>query len=433
VVVTSGADRASAEASETFPTARGGTPAPGRVYYGWIILAALAVTEPTSWGVVYYAFGVLLEPMHRDFGWDQAFITGAFSLAILVSAVAAVPVGRILDSHGARALMTLGSSGAALLVLAWASAESLVAFYAIWIGLGVVMSAVLYEPAFAVVAAWFDRDRTKAMTLLTLAGALASPIFVPLTAWLAGRWGWRTALVVLALVLAVVTIPVHALILRRRPSDLGLRPAGDEGGRATEINSEAHRHAGRARVVRGASFRWLAVAFWLLTFTTMAVAVHMIPLLLDRGLGQATAVTAAALVGGMQLPGRILLGPLERRLSPRTVALSVFLLQALGLVALATARGATGVFVFAVLFGVGAGASTLVRATVVARLYRVENYGSISGVLAMFVMSARALAPLAVSLAYGLLDGYRPVLWALVAMSLAAFGALLFVERPSAR
>ncbi len=406
----------------------------GRLYYGWVILAALAVTEPTSWGVVYYAFGVLLDPMRQEFGWDQAYLTGAFSLAVLVSAVAAVPVGRILDRHGARVLMTLGSCGAALLVLAWASAESLIGFYAVWAGLGVVMAAVLYEPAFAVVATWFDKDRTKAMLLLTLAGGLASPIFVPLTAWLAAHWGWRTALVVLATVLAIVTVPLHALLLRRRPSDLKL-PVGRarSEGKARVDRGDELRSVERRRAIRSESFRWLAAAFWLQTFASMAVAVHMIPLLLDRGLGTGMAVAGAAVVGGMQLPGRLLLGPLERRVSAGTIAVSVFLLQALGLAALATTTGAAGVFVFAALFGVGAGASTLVRATVVARLYGVESYGSISGVLAMFATSARALAPLAASVGYGLAGGYRPVLWALVALSFASVGAQLFVERADAR
>jgi MFS family permease len=428
VAVTTAASRAS-----TVP----GAPTPAlppagteRLYYGWVILATLAVTEPTSWGVVYYAFGVLLEPMQREFGWDQAYLTGAFSLAVLVSAAAAVPVGRILDRHGARVLMTLGSSAAALLVVAWASVESLAGFYAVWVGLGVVMAAVLYEPAFAVLATWFERDRTRAMTLLTLAGALASPVFVPLTAWLAARWGWRTALVVLASILALVTIPPHALLLRRRPSDLGLRPTGapHAGGSGALGDSATLRSAERSRVLRSAGFRWMSVAFWLQTFATMAVAVHLIPLLLDRGLGHGTAVAAAAVVGGMQIPGRVLLGPLERRVSARRLAVWVFLLQALGLVVLSTSGGAAGVFVFAALFGAGAGAATLVRATVVARLYGVENYGSISGVLAMFATTARAVAPLAASLGYGLAGGYGPVLWALVAVSLAAVGAQFFVE-----
>jgi MFS family permease len=315
-------------------------------------------------------------------------------------------------------------------VLAWASAESLIGFYAVWAGLGVVMAAVLYEPAFAVVATWFDKDRTKAMLLLTLAGGLASPIFVPLTAWLAAHWGWRTALVVLATVLAIVTIPLHALLLRRRPSDMGLLRGLERSESEARVDRGAEaRSVERRRALRSESFRWLAAAFWLQTFASMAVAIHMIPLLLDRGLGTGMAVAGAAVVGGMQLPGRLLLGPLERRVSAGTIAVSVFLLQALGLAALATTTGAAGVFVFAALFGVGAGASTLVRATVVARLYGVESYGSISGVLAMFATSARALAPLAASVGYGLAGGYRPVLWALVALSFASVGAQMYVER----
>jgi MFS family permease len=132
-------------------------------------VATLAVTETTSYGVLAYAFGVFLLPMQQELGWSRTALTGAYSLAIIVSGVAAIPVGRWLDRHGARTLMTAGSAGATVLVLAWAHVTDLVAFYAIWTGIGLVMAAVLYEPAFAVIATWFRdaADRTRALLALT--------------------------------------------------------------------------------------------------------------------------------------------------------------------------------------------------------------------------------------------------------------------------
>ena len=186
---------------------------------GWGIVGALSVTETVSWGILYYAFAVFLIPMQHELGFSTAELTGAFSLALLVSAVAGIAVGRYLDRHSPRGLMTAGSIAGTLLVLAWSQVDGLAAFYALWLAIGLVMAVVLYEPAFTVLAKWFpDADqRRRAMTALTLVAALASFIFLPLSQALVDAHGWRDALVILALVLGAITIPLHALVLRRAP------------------------------------------------------------------------------------------------------------------------------------------------------------------------------------------------------------------------
>src|SRR5215207_7944514 len=123
--------------------------------------------------------------------------------------------------------MTLGSIGGTLLLLAWARTDSLPAFYLLWLAMGSAMAATLYEPAFTVVAVWFHRLRSRALLLLTFVAGFASTIFLPVATRLIEQWGWRQALVALAVFLAVTTIPAHALILRRRPEDLGLLPDGE--------------------------------------------------------------------------------------------------------------------------------------------------------------------------------------------------------------
>jgi MFS family permease len=100
---------------------------------GWRLVATLAASETTAYGVLAYAFGVFLVPMQQELGWSRTALTGAYALAIIVSGVAAIPVGRWLDRHGARALMTTGAGVASLLVLAWAQASDLAVFYAIWL------------------------------------------------------------------------------------------------------------------------------------------------------------------------------------------------------------------------------------------------------------------------------------------------------------
>ena len=140
----------------------------GALYYGWVLVGALGITEAISWGVLYYAFSVFLAPMEAELGWSRGATTGAFSLALVVSGIAAVPVGRWLDRHGGRLLMSVGSVVGTLLVLAWAGSDNLLLFYLIWAAIGLVMATLLYEPAFAVVAVWFDHKRARALTALTL-------------------------------------------------------------------------------------------------------------------------------------------------------------------------------------------------------------------------------------------------------------------------
>ncbi|HYX89222.1 MAG TPA: MFS transporter [Gaiellaceae bacterium] len=105
---------------------------PRAAQYGWTIVAVLAVTEMVSWGVLYYAFAVFLPSMQHALGWSRTELTGAFSLALATSALAAVPVGRWLDRHSPRALMTIGSLAGALLVLAWSQVHDLLVFYVVW-------------------------------------------------------------------------------------------------------------------------------------------------------------------------------------------------------------------------------------------------------------------------------------------------------------
>src|SRR5437868_751786 len=118
------------------------------LFYGWVLVLALALTETISWGVLYYGFGVFLGPMQAELGWSRAALTGAFSLALLVSGFAGIPIGRWLDRHGPRALMTAGSIAATLLVVAWSRVAEPALFYVVWALIGLAMAAVLYEPAF---------------------------------------------------------------------------------------------------------------------------------------------------------------------------------------------------------------------------------------------------------------------------------------------
>ncbi|HUG16061.1 MAG TPA: MFS transporter [Thermomicrobiales bacterium] len=397
------------------------------MYYGWAMVLALSITETTSFGILYYAFAVFLTPMHEDLGWSVAQLTGAFSLALLISGVAAVPVGRWLDRRGPRALMTAGSIVATLLVLAWAMVDSLIVYYLIWIGIGVVMAAVLYEPAFYVVATWFRRGRGRALTVLTFLAGLASVIFIPLASVLVNAYDWRTALVILALILGVVTIPLHGLVLRRNPEALGLEVDGGRVGSAgsAPVSGSLETSVTVREALRAVPFWWLNAAFFLANLATMTIIVHLIPYLIREGYSPAFAASAAGAIGLLALPGRLIFTPLGGRIERRYVTAGIFACQTVALLVLLLSQSTAGVIAFVILFGIGFGAITPARAALVSEMYGPAHYGSINGIVSMFITASRGIAPFGAGVLFTILASYQPVLWTTFAVSLLASVAAL--------
>jgi MFS family permease len=379
----------------------------------WAIVGALSVTETVSWGILYYAFAVFLLPAQRELEVSTAQLTGAFSLALLISGVAGIGVGRFLDHRSPRALMTAGSVAGVLLVLAWSRVDSLLAFYAVWIAIGLVMATVLYEPAFTVLAKWFPLPgpRRRAMTAMTLVAALASFIFLPLSQALVDAHGWRDALVVLALILAAVTVPLHALVLRPAPGPSRDRPPAAPSATASDA-------------LTSRPFWLLLAAFFLATFTGIAMTVLGIPFLLERGYSAPFAAFAVGLVGVSQIPGRAVFAALAARVPPAWSTAAVFALIALGIAVVVSVHSTAAVVVGLVLLGMGNGMTTLARATTIADRYGARAYGTIGGVAAAVTTGARAAGPVAAA-AYAALVGYGALLWTLAGLAAAA-AALAF-------
>ena len=390
------------------------SPRPAWRTRAWGIVGALSVTETVSWGILYYAFAAFLVPMQRDLGYSAAQLTGAFSLALAASALAGVVVGRHLDRHSPRALMTIGSVVGVALVVGWSQVEGLAAFYALWLAIGVVMAAVLYEPAFTVVAKHFPEpgERRRAMTAMTLVAALASFIFLPLSQLLIDTYGWRDALLILAAVLAIATVPLHALVLRPGPT----QPAHTSGSTL----------AGDA--FRSLPFWLLSGAFVLASLSTIAMTVFSIPFLLERGHSAAFAAFAVGLIGVSQIPGRVLFGPLAARLPRAEATASVFALIAIGITVVVTVHSTAAVIVGLVLLGMGNGMATLARATAIADLYGAGAYGTIASVAGGMTTAARAAGPFAAAV-YAAAVGFTALLWTLAALALAAAALAYRAER----
>ncbi|WSA74557.1 MFS transporter [Streptomyces sp. NBC_01799] len=373
-------------------------------------LPALCATQITSWGIVYYAFPVLNPQITAQAGWSAGATTAAFSAALIISAVAGIRVGRILDQCGPRMVMTTGSVLGTISLVIVAAAPNLPAFFAGWMLAGLAMASTFYQPAFAALTRWWAPDHVRALTIVTLAGGLASTVFAPLTALLAAHFSWRGTYVLLATMLAAITIPTHALALR---GDWPKAPP-------------APPHASGGAVTRSRTFWLLASVFTLSAFAMYAVVVALVPLLLERGYTTTQAAWTLGLGGAGQTVGRTLYAALARRAS---VTARTAVVVALGGIATAAFSAVPGPYALLVAMSVAAGIVrgnlTLLQATAVTDRWGTTHYGRLSGLLAAPATTAAALAPFAGTALAAALGGYPQLFATLAAVSgLAAVLAL---------
>lgn len=369
----------------------------------------LGIGQCVNWGVLYYAFAVLLLPVEAELGAARWIVTGAFSLALLVSALAAPIVGRRCDRGHAPRLMRTGGYAAAGLLAVWALAPGLWTLYLCWAGLGLCMAAALYEPAFAVIGRAHDDmgARLRALGIVTLCGGLASTVFLPLTDAIVRAAGWRAGVIALAGVLALSTAIVDRFAL----------------GPVTLIRDRARNTGVPERPSRSGAPPWfLIAAFGFTSLSGAAVIANLVPALAERSVAPATAAAFGGIFGLMQLPGRALMT--HGRFSPPPFGLlaASLALQAAGLVLWASVPSAASAFAGLASFAIGSGLTTLVRPYLVHAVFEPEHAGSVNGRLAQAQQFARAAGPILVAWA-AFTIGYGAVL-GLLGVVFAAFAAV---------
>ncbi len=374
-------------------------------------LATLCLTQIVGWGVLYYSFPVALPAITADTGWSTTASMGASSLALVVAAGAGLLVGRVIDRRGPRATMTAGSVIAAAATLGIAAAPSLWWFAAAWVLAGAAQAMVLYAPAFTALTRWHGPARGRALMILTLVAGLASTIFAPVTAALVDHLGWRQAYVVLAILLALTTIPGHAL---------GLRAPWPP----TPPHSPGPGPSSRRTITTSKPFILLTVATSLTAFALFAATIHLIPMLTWRGLSPAAAAWALGLSGAGQLLGRIAYAPLVAHTTPVTRTVALLGLAGATIALAGLLPGPVGALLAAaVILGIARGAYTLLQSTAVSDRWGTNGFGHLYGILNAPTALAMALAPWAASALRDATGSY-PMTFALLA-AVAALAALI--------
>jgi MFS family permease len=358
-------------------------------------LIALGVGQCINWGVLYYSFAVLVLPLQQELGRPTWVVTGAFSSALLMSALMAPRVGRWCDTGRGPVVMHGGGVAAALLLAVWTLVPGVATLYVVWTALGLCMAAALYEPAFVIVGRSYDdpRRRLRALAAVTLFGGLASTVFLPLTAVLVSTFGWRGAVLILSTVLLASATITRRAVSEPRGQPSGTSASGPGGGLASIADGRARSEPPR--------LLFIASLFALATLASAGFTANLVPVLGERGITPANAAFLGGLIGVMQLPGRALLmnGTLSGAPS-RLLTLSLAL-YACGLLGVAFASSTAFAGVGTAVFALGAGLTTLVRPYLVQGMTADGGGGYLNGRIARKQQLARAAGPMVVAWAAG--------------------------------
>ncbi|BAM90471.1 putative transmembrane transport protein of the MFS family, monocarboxylate permease [Bradyrhizobium oligotrophicum S58] len=328
------------------------------IHYGWVMVAVTFFTALVSAGTV-GAPGVFIVPLQQEFGWSTAEISSALSIRFVLFGLMAPFAAALLNRYGLRNITLLAQLivvSALLSSLAMSQVWHLVLLWGVVIGIGTGMTALVLGATIA--TRWFVARRGLVVGILTASVATGQLVFLPLLASLTERLGWRVALGLICVMLGVSATAV-LLLMRDRPSDLGLRPYGDKGtdpvtGPAPVTIPILAAALGTLRDASRAPVFWMLFATFFIcgASTNGLVQVHLIPMCLDFGIPQVQAASLLAAMGIFDFFGTIVSGWLSDRYDNRWLLFWYYGLRGLSLLFLPfTDFSFYGLSLFAMFYG----------------------------------------------------------------------------------
>lgn len=397
-------------------------------FYGWAIVGiafvsmALGVNART-------AFSLLFPPILDEFGWDRADTAGAFSFGFLVSAALGPWMGRAMERFGPVPVMQAGVLASGIGMLLASRASSLADFYlslGVLVGFGSVCLGYTGHGLF--LPAWFSRKRGVAIAIAYAGVGVGSVLLLPLVQQLIMTRGWRDACLALGVMILVVLIPLNMLV-RRRPSDLGLQPDGDSAASVAAakargdniVDPEWTSTEWTLRLaLRTSRFWWIALGYACGLYAWYAVQVHQTRYLLEVGFDAGTAAWALGIVSLVGIPGQIALGWLSDRIG-REIVWSIgcagFIICYLALLGLAAFPGPALLALMVLSQGAIGYGITSVFGAIPADVFESPHYGPIFGSLSLAAITGGALGPWVSGAIHDATGSYAGAFWLAIAIS----------------
>jgi MFS family permease len=376
------------------------------------VVVALGATQTLAWASSYYLPAILAEPIARGVNVPETHVLAAFSCALVLSALIAPKVGRVIDRAGGRGVLCASNVVLAAGLVLLAGAQGTVTLAIAWGALGIGMGMGLYDAAFAALARIYGTAARAPITGITLFAGFASTLGWPLTAAIESEWGWRSACLTWSAIHLFVCLPLNRYCL----------PASASHVRVAILRPEK-----TSTVADQSSVMWLlAFVFAAAWFVTGAMATHLPSLLREAGATTAQAIGFAALVGPSQVAARLAEFGLLRHIHPIVSARIAAAMLPLGVGMLVIFGMPYGLAAFAILYGAGNGLLTIAKGTLPLAMLGPKDYGYRQGLIGAPARMAQATAPLL----FGLLVS-RWGIWSLAAavtLTLSALIALLILR-----
>lgn len=413
-------------------------------YYGWLILAMSAAGTYAATGSTQLVFGGVQNFIFEDMGWDRSTIAYAVTAGTWASGLITPFVGGFADRYGPRGLMPIAAFIAGLCFFAIAGMQAIWHFYAAYIVARTIASPMLVGvvPRTAAVN-FFSRRRNLALGISAMARPFGGAINIQIFSLIALAASWRTAFQVQGVISLLIVIPL-LLVMRRSPSDIGLRPDGASEVSTVSTPSKHRQGAGDAQTASRAEPDWRAgeaaraFAFWLIVIAKALVILisgtinfQIVPYLRDVGISPAVAAGAlsvSSLVGSL---GNPFWGWLSDIFSPRRLAL----------ITLAISGAAVSLFIFVpegrlsivvvILYGSLAGGLNILGHMMIAQYFGRSSFGSITGLMGPFQTGALGLGPTFGALLYRITGGYRAIYLFGVLSYILAFACIIAARPPS--
>jgi MFS family permease len=411
------------------------------IHYGWVVVAVTFLTMLVTAGAV-GAPGVLIQPLEREFGWATSEISAALAIRLVLFGLMGPFAAAFMNRFGVRkvalAALLLIASGL-LLSLGMTQVWQLVLLWGVVVGLGTGLVALVLGATVA--ARWFTERRGLVVGLLTASSATGQLVFLPLMAQLTEHYGWRTALLFIITMMAVAALGV-ALLMRDRPSDVGLAPFGETGGpqpapptptslwTLATAPLEALREAARTRVF------WVLFATFFIcgASTNGLIQTHFISLCGDYGMAAVSAASVLAMMGVFDFVGTVGSGWLSDRYDNRWLLFWYYGLRGLSLLYLPfTDFSFYGLSLFAVFYGLDWIATVPPTVKLASQHFGREKVGLVFGWIFAGHQLGAASAAFGAGLSRTSLASYLPAFFIAGALCLIAAGLVLTLGKFEAK
>ena len=367
------------------------------VFQGWFVVAACSLCMLVLAGIGWFTFPVFIPPLKGEFGWTDMEMGIAVGIWAGVGALFSPVVGRLVDRFGPRGIMLVGAAGSGLIHLAFAEVRSLAHLYGVIFFAAIFIAAGTYVPVASTISRWFERRRGLAMSIAMAGMGLGGFLMPNLSSFLIHTVGWRWSYRIFAMLIWVVLLPVIALWIRGRPSDLGLAADGDE---AEDLeNPQTGKNAAEEEGV-GAREALGVPRFWLLGLADVAnaipvvsLSIYLVRFSIQRGIPDDLAAFAYSSMSAAAMVGMLAAGVAAQRFSKRIMITLGYGVPALAVLFLFGLESAGPLFCFALLAGFCAGARSTLWLLVVSDAFGSRAFSSILGALVIFYNAGAVVGP----------------------------------------